>query len=326
MIKHFVSSGMSNVRYKIFIHVGGDSPSPRNVNLCEISSARNSRRFKNLNETIDAVAFDEHAFQRACVLEFGPPLDELRATVVEAFKSTSLSEDSIDTLFYPNAINLIAESSTQEKVSFRTFTKPRFLEILADIRKTAISRWTLALKTRQTILRTRQAQLRTNLSKNSRKRCLIIAQNTVAEFENGIVLFIQDFIGKYHFKPNHEKPPTFYLDCNEDLFSEIRLRLHQKNIRFTTGTEINEFFDLGHFLREPVTRVINGNQVQSDFQIRITCHNETHDLLRHKGFDDVYVISNSHYSFWEQDVEIEALPVDSFEELAFLLGLSRVVT
>ena len=193
MMKHFVSSGHCNVRYKIYIHVPGDRPSPRSVSLCEIDSALNSTRFKKLNKAIDSAEFDRQAFQCVCALEFGPSLDELRAEVMGAFKLTSLPEDSIESLYYPNSIDLIATSSTRDSVSCRTFKKPRFLKILADIRKTAISRWTLALKTRDKILRTRKSQLKANLSKNSRKRCLIIAEDTLAEFDKRIVLFIQDF-------------------------------------------------------------------------------------------------------------------------------------
>ncbi|MDE2950515.1 MAG: hypothetical protein OXT68_07085 [Chloroflexota bacterium] len=325
MIDHYVSCGSPKIRYKLFIHVPQSQPAPRNVTNCEIDSARSSKRFKKLNEKIDAVDFDGQSFQKVCALEFGPSLDELKKEVVEAFKSTSLPTDSIETLFYPNAINAIVDRSIKQNVSSRTVSKPEFLEALESIRKTAISRWTLALKTRESILRTRREQLKTNLSKNSRNRCLLVPQSTIAEFDKEIVLFVQDFIAKYHFKPNHEKPPTFCLDCDANLFLEIRQRLHQKGIKFTTGMEISDQFDQDHFYRQPVTRIISGSQVQAEFHIRITCHSESHNALQHKGFDDMYIVSEAKFDVWEQDVEIESIPVESFDELKFLLGLSDVI-
>ena len=167
--------------------------------------------------------------------------------------------------------------------------------------------------------------MKPNLSKNSRNRCIIVSQDTIEDFDQGIVLFIQEFLAKYHFKPNHEKPPTFYLECDKNLFMEIRRRLYQKSIRFTTGMEISDTFNGDYFYREPVTRVVNNSHVQSDFQIRIACHSESHDALLHRGFDDVYIVSNTAFEIREQDVEIEPIPLESFSDLQFILGLSDVI-
>ncbi len=325
MIEHFVSSELSNVKYKLFVHVSGDRSETRNIHECEIRSALTSAKSRRLKKNTDLTDFDEQAFAGVCVLEFGPSLDELRIDILEAFKSTSLPSDSVDTLFYPNAINLIANRSILQNDSCRTLTKAELLRVLEKIRKTAISRWTLALKTRQAVLRARRPQLKTNLSKNSRNRCLVLSQDLLAEFENEIVLFIQDFVAKYHFKPIHDKPPSFYLDCSPDLYVEICERLHQKGIRFTTGLEITGKFDKSFFFREPITRIFNNREVQTDIQIRITCHCDTHTALQHRGFDDIYVVCERRLEIWKQDVEVEYMPVTSFGQCKFLMGLSNAI-
>ena len=135
MIEHYVTSGLANVRYQLFVHVSGESPVSRNIDKCAIRRALSSAQSKRISEKMDLACFDEVAFAQVCFLEFGPSLDALRKEVVEAFKCTSLPEDSIATLYYPNAINLIAKRSTHADASSRKITKPRFLEILADIRK-----------------------------------------------------------------------------------------------------------------------------------------------------------------------------------------------
>ena len=152
-----------------------------------------------------------------------------------------------------------------------------------------------------------------------------MSEDTIQEFNNEIVLFIQDYVNEFHFKANHDKPPTFYLDCASDLFKGIRQRLHNKGIKFTTGLEITGEFDQEHFYREPLTRQLGSYHVLSDFQIRITCHADSHGAIDYRGFDDVYIVSGNSFDIWEQDVDVECLPVTVFNHLQYILGLADVI-
>lgn len=325
MMLHYARNKRQGVRYKLFIHIPDTKPSSRSVDQTEIDGALKSKSHSNLISEINKHEVDIDEFIGLCDLEFGDSLDSMKDNVCNAFKETHLSKDSIDTLFYPNAINEIANISTNHNVLDRKVRKKDFLSKLDDIRSTAISKWTLALASRDKILRSKQRQLKTNLSKNSRNRCFVIDQNTLEDFDSKIVTFIYDYIGKYHFKINHDKPPTFYLVCGNNKFRGIRQRLHDKGIRFTTGSEIRGVFDTDHFFRNPITRKINNHQIETDFQIRVTCHEVGEDALKFKGFDDIYIISESVFDVWKMDVETETLPIRDIDNLKYVLGLSDVI-
>ena len=325
MLHHFASTRLRNIRYRLFIHIPSEPESSRNIALEEIDSALSSQSHQDLIEKINATDFDKSEFQKVCELEFGKSLAGIEDEVVSEFKSTSLANESIQFLFYPNSINEIANVSILPDPLSRKLKRKDFLKNLESIHKTQISRWTLGLRSRDNILKHRRKQLKTNLSKNSRNRCLIISHENMEDFDNAIVLFIQDFVNKYHFKPNHDKPPTLYLDCEQGMFMCIRRRLHKKGIKFTTGSEIGDEFDKDHFYREPITSKLNKYEIEADFHIRMACHTDSRTALQYDGFDDVYVLSPKRFDVWDQDVEIEYLPLESFAHVKFILGLSDVI-
>ena len=315
MMEHFASTNPKNIRYKLFIYIPNETLRCRNVELEEIESALHSASYRELVEKINTATIDKSAFQKVCVLEFGKSLVGIEEDVIKAFKTTSLAQDSIDHLFYPNSINEIARLSIRQDELSRAVRRKEFLKTLESIHKTQISKWTLGLRSRDEILKHKRKQLKNNLSKNSRNRCLVISQHTIQEFDDQIVLFIQAYINVYHFKANHDKPPTFYLDCASDLFIGIRQRLHDKGIKFTTGSEIRDEFDNDYFYRDPIIRQIDSYQVVTDFQIRISRHRDMHPAIQQRGFDDVYIVSESSFDVWNQDVEIECLPFTDFNHL-----------
>lgn len=325
MMVHFSSTKLRNISYRLFVHIPSEPASCRNIESREIDSALNSKSNQDLIGKITEAKFDKSEFQKVCKLEFGKSLAGIEDEVVNEFKSTSLSNDSIQLLFYPNSINEIAKVSIRPDPLSRKVKKKEFLKTLEGIQKTQISKWTLGLRSRDKILQHRRKQLKNNLSKNSRNRCFIISEYTIEEFDDKIVLFIQDYINEYHFKANHEKPPSFYLECASNLFLEIRERLHNKGIKFTTGLEVIGKFDNDHFYREPLTRQIDSYHVESEFQIRLACHDDKHSALMYKGFDDLYFVSESSIDIWDQDVEIERLPFTDFNHLKYILGLADVI-
>jgi len=85
-------------------------------------------------------------------MQVGPAFDDLVTQVCAALKENGIPEGEIDTLAYPNAINMVAGISVKHDPAERTTTRLKFIEILKSIRKTAISRWTMALKTRKQCL------------------------------------------------------------------------------------------------------------------------------------------------------------------------------
>jgi len=133
----------------------------------------------------------------------------------DALQGNGFSNTDVETLVYPNAIQEIANLSIKHAAAERLITKARFLERLRTIKTTAVSKWTLALKSRVKILETRRKQLKTNLNKNARLRYFLIFKDSIQDFSPNIVLFISDYLDKYHFKSAHICTPLICLECAE---------------------------------------------------------------------------------------------------------------
>ena len=113
-----------------------------------------------------------------------------------------MPKDEIEFLIYPNAIHEIAQRSTKHSEADRKIKKQELLRYLKQIRKTIISKWTLGLKSYDKLMKERYKQLKINLSKNLRLRHIIIKEDSLDDFDDGIVTFTEDFLNKYHFKTN----------------------------------------------------------------------------------------------------------------------------
>jgi len=74
-------------------------------------------------------------------------------------------------------------------------------------------------------------------------------------------------------------------------------------------------------LRQPKGR----SDFTSEFDIRIACLQTHQDVLSNHSFDDVFVVGQGKFPFREVDVEIEYLPLTSFAELKYVLGLINVI-
>jgi hypothetical protein len=327
MMMHFGKSN-KDVSYRLFAHFPLEPNCVREVTKQELSQALESKAqdLQKLIQEILSLSIDLDAFRKCCVIEFGPSFNELERQVLEQFKTNEVPSDCLDEIFYPNAANIIARLSMCHSVSDRTITKPEFLGELLAIRKTAISKWTFALKTRRQILTTRKKQLKENLSRNSRDRCFIISEKIIDGFSKNVVTFIQSYLSKYHFKPNHDKPPTFCLECDIDTFQDICCRLWKKGITSNDGIIAGTSkFDEVYFYREPLRQPKGRSDFTDEFDIRITCHSIQLDALANYGFDDVFVVGSGDYRYRREDVEVEHLPLTSFTELKYVLGLSNVI-
>lgn len=327
MLLNYCESANNNISYRLFLFFPNEEVCKRQIELTEIESALSSTDadLRILINEIKNKQFDLNEFQRICTIEFGPSLSELEKNILSEFSKTSLPKDSIETLYYPNAINEIAHFSIKHSSEERTLIKTEFLKRLQDIRKIAISKWTLALKSRDKILKTKRSQLKGNLAKNSRERCFVIDNECVEDFYDHIVGFIKDYIDKYHSKSVHDHTPIFYLKCSEDHFQEILRRLYKKGVGFNDGKIAGEF-EPDHFFRQPVEKFVRPH-MQRDFSIRIANFDPQNDHLFKKNFDDVFIISKQIDGavFQNTDTEVEYLSVSCFTHLRYVLGLTDAI-
>lgn len=253
----------------------------------------------------------------------GKAFDDLISDTKNLLETKSdFTKLDIEELFYPNAIQKIAEKSILHDSDERKINNTNFISELEKSKKTAISRWTKELLSYSALLKKRRNQLKINLQKNHRLRYFLFSEESIENFEDEIVQFITNYIETYHHKIKlHSKTPIFCFNVgNREIIPKIESRLYQKGLAIENGMRGNDFFE-AEFMREP--KVIN-NQNWREFHLRLCPYiEETAKAMNSKKGDDLYLIGK--YDFEKidkQDINIEFLEVTNLNELQYLLLLT----
>lgn len=234
------------------------------------------------------------------------------------------SEDDVNDIAFPNAIQKIASLSILKEDKYRNITKKELLEELKGIRKTAISRWTRELSNYKELLASRRKQLGKSLNVNYRKRCFVFDPKQIDNFEQEIVLFIKNYIDIYCCKPKLHIPAIFcILDYDKEKMDGLVSRLYEKGIEAETGYRGSIFYPEA-FIKNP-ERKVNENWLQ--FKIKICSDDEECiEAINRNKQDDIFQIAE-HLSdaFSTRDVNREILDVSSFGEIEYLLRMKDAV-
>lgn len=363
MLSHFSENKNKNIQYILYAHFPNETEGEKLINKVDIeniigtqnqkyianyiskikppkdsdikaliSKGRKSRddlkRIKdyystktNLTYSIDIEDFlKPEKFKFIIGKSFQDLVEEVKKLLKE---NSSFTQQDIDDLFYPNAIQKIADKSIEQDENNRIVEKKDFVFQLEKNKKVAISRWTKELLSYQQLLKKRKNQLSNNLKQNHRLRYFIYDTDYIDKFEDEIVNFIIDYLNKYHFKIKlHSKTPIFCFKTeNLDLLSNIESRLYSKGISVTTGYKGNTFFEKD-FLREP-KRIIKDNWFE--FRLRISrLDTESINAINSKKCDDLFLIGNIKNELLDlQDINIERLEVSNFKELKYLLSINN---
>jgi hypothetical protein len=325
MLKHFSDNLTANIRYVLFAHFPGGETSPSTVDKATLQAALSSKD-KELQKHIKEVPpdVDLDSFVGRFRMEFGPGYQDITEQVSEALEANGIPRGDIETLAYPNTINMIATLSVRHDPDDRKITKKQFLSDLKAIRITAISRWTLALKTREKLLQARRKQLKVHLDKNARLRYFVIDPSSIEDYDTEIVLFITDYIDKYHFKPSHVRTPILCLCANRSEIQDIQHRLYAKGIVATDGY-VGSQFEESFFFREPLFSKVSGGKVKREFTLRILSWEEHGPVLNDRKCDDLFLIGEPDRDpFDTVDVNVEPLAGATMKEIKYVMGVSNV--
>ncbi len=249
---------------------------------------------------------------------------EIQEIVKELMVKETFSEIDVEEIFYPNAIQKIAEISTKADNNERLIKKLVFIDELQATKKTAITRWTKELGDYRKLLKIRQKQLGANLNRNIRKRYFIFEPNNIENFNEDIVVFLKDFTDVYCHKAKLHNPAIFCINSytKEDI-DEIITRLYSKGITVENGYRGNSFFKEA-FIKEP-ERKVTQNWMQ--FVLRIGHGMEDiYNVINENKPDDIFIIGKDIPSFLDlRDVNVEILDIANFEELRYLLKIETEV-
>ncbi len=316
MMKHFKSNPNARIDYHLFAHFPEQMTiSITEVELIEILQSKN----KELKTLIDEVGdIDLSEFTKVLHITVTPKYEELMTQNIQSLERIGFNSSEVETLFYPNAIQIIAELSIKHDAELRKITKKDFLTKLQKIRSTAVTQWTLALFSRRKILETRRKQLKENLNANSRSRHIIIFPALLEQFNDQIVIFIKSFIDKYNFKLAHTQTPIFALDVSSDELDDIGERLIGKDITPNLGRPVKAFSE-NYFLREPLA-----TKDKKEFSLRLICLIDYKNLRMTPKADDLFVIGKGEIQEVNtQDINVEILEVEQFNEIKYVMGISN---
>ncbi len=325
MMHNFMRTPSGLIRYVIFAHFPNESAtSGSTIGKTELEAALASTN-KDLRQYTDTLKdhIDLQEFAKVFTIEFGPTFDDLVQEVYLAIEQAGIPKSDIDTLAYPNAVQTIANLSIKHDPNARRITRQTLIKSLKSVKKTAISRWTLALKTRKQLFDSKRKQLKPNLDKNSRLRYFIIYPNSLEDFDSEIAMFVSDYVDKYHTKPAHISTPLLCLDTKEETFRDIQIRLYKKGIVSNDGYVGNHFVE-SYFFRDPMSRKETHKGIQREFSLRILQWENRNILDIHKG-DDLFVLGTGDFSDLNTiDVNVEILATHTLKEIKYLLGVSNV--
>ncbi len=325
MLKHFSDHTTSQIRYILFAHFPSVDTPPPAVDKSALQAALASTD-KELQKHVQAVpaGIDLDAFLSRFKMEFGPCYDDIAKEVATELEANGIPAADIETLAYPNTVHLIAMLSMKHVATERQTTKKQFLLQLKTIRTTAISRWTLALKTRKKLLEARRKQLKAHLDKNARLRYFVVDPGSVEDYETEIVLFVSDFLDKYHFKTAHLATPVLCLCCGRDKVQDIQRRLFAKGIVADDGY-IGDAFQESRFFREPLSSKKASGGLHREFALRILSWDDHGGVLNNKKCDDLFIIGESDCNALDTvDVNVERLAGATMKEIKYVMGVSNV--
>lgn len=326
MMDHYHKNQSINIRYVLFSHF----PDRNDANSIKITKADLESAIDSKNTDYQAITarlknnIDLDKFLAQFSSLPGPAFDDLAKSAHQLLESAGFDCDDVDVLAYPNAVSIIADLSIKHSAADRQITKTEFVEKLKSIRKTTVSRWTMALKSKKRILEERKKQLKSNLDQNTRLRHVLVNSTSFPDYATGIVLFINDFLDKYHFKPAHISTPVFCLNTTESDLKDVHRRLVAKGVIATDGFEAGVFHE-DRFFRDPLIKKERGGKIVREFSLRLLRWEENGPLLSKHKCDDLYVVGElSLDSLDLSDINIEKLGADTLQEIKYLMGVSNV--
>jgi len=322
MAEAFSKNSKKDIKYTIFLHVPTEIIGVRNVEkeMLDEAMATDNQSLIKIVARIEN-NFDADEFLKNVKIEFGTSIDELEVEVKKSLGKYKLSGSDIDTLLYPNAITKISKLSSLKSEADRKISNDDLRKYLSSVTTTAISKWTLSLKNRKEILNKTKKQLVNSFSQNSRERCFYFDIHEIEEFEERIVVFIGNYLDKYHSKPSHLKTPIFAMNIDFASIKDIQYRLFKKGIKANTGL-VGDVFEVDNFYKDPI-QIIQKNKIENrEFDLRLLALSSEQHAINHRKGDDLYLVCSSIPECIETtDINHYQVGTNNFNELEYVVSL-----
>ncbi|UCZ53744.1 hypothetical protein LGQ02_02855 [Bacillus shivajii] len=277
-------------------------------------------RINKLELVVDIDDFLKNHF----VFEIGDSYENLTEESKGLLQVEGFSTDDVNDLFYPNAIQYIAEFSILPEAGKRITNKDKLIGFLNKNKKTAMSRWTSELLSRKELLKIKRKQLMPSLNANSRLRYFLIDPNSIEDFDDEFILFVKDYLEYYNSKIKlHTETPCFFIKTDKNRLSEYHKRFVLRDISIITGY-IGDTFYFKEFAKEP-KRIVKDNWVE--FKAKVTCFSdEVNQYINMNKCDDLFVLGEIDISLIDTvDVNVSRIDINNLKELKYLLSIIKEI-
>lgn len=324
MMLHFSKNTHLQVQYILFTYFPDKNIRDNCIGKkeCEAALKTKNKEFKKKYVAHIPTNLDLNEFLLRFKIEFGPSYETLVAQVTTALEKNGIPKADMDTLAYPNAIYIISEISMNHDINARKITKREFIDKIKKIKITAISRWTIELHTRKKLLHARKQQIQHHLAINTRQRYFIIDPKEIEDFNEEIVLFIRDFLDKYHMKLTHTMTPVIFLHENQEKVNDLIYRLYIKGKLSNNGYIGSQFVE-SYFFRKPMIER-SKSDVKREFDICITNFSDHGEMINKHKCDDLFVIGSPIIEWIDTtDVNVEHFTGTTIKEIKYLFGVKN---
>lgn len=361
MLKTYTETGVSDIKFVLHTFFPEEIQGEKNISLEVIEEMLKTKNVdyicnyiafikKPMNEEIDALLqkarktkedkkkivdyYNANELEISCDIEefvsnrfifrIGKSYDELEKENIELLEQAGFKKKDIEDFVYPNAIQKMATLSMLKDDVERKITKEELIIKLQLLKKTAISRWTKELANYKKLLTHRRSQLSTILNYNYRKRCLVFNPADIENFDDEIVVFIKDFVDIYCTKTKLHTPAVLcILGYDKEKIDTLVERLFQKEIEVETGYRGKTFY-VEAFSRKPG---IDLKKNWMEFRIKICGDlSDSIDAINNNKPDDIFQFTEHlPENLSTQDVNMEILDVQNFEQIEFLLKMRNEV-
>lgn len=361
MLCHFSENSKSNIKYILYAYFPNEKVGIKRITISQLEEITSTNNFDYINKYVSKIkppkdkqieellkkprkSTEEKAKIREYyksndlesvvdlrkflkdyfVFEIGHSYDSLAHETKKLLEAQGFSTEDVNDLFYPNAIQYIAEISIIPEERKRITNKIELIGFLNKSKKTAMSRWTSELLSRKELLKIKRKQLMPSLNANSRLRYFLIDPDYIEDFDDEFILFVKEYLEKYNSKIRlHTYTPCFFIKTNTNKLSEYHQRFVLKGIPIITGY-IGDKFLFEEFNRDP-KRMVKDNWVE--FKARITCiSDDIKAYINTKKCDDLYVLGDINTSVLDTvDVNVEQININDFKELKYILSIIKEV-
>lgn len=169
-------------------------------------------------------------------------------------------------------------------------------------------------------MRKLKSQIKNGLSLNTRSRVLLFKPDEISDFGEQIVIFIKEYVDRYHFKSLHVRTPSFIFDIDQEALSNIKDRLYKRALKFNDGYVGSIGFRASRFIEEPMMARVSRIYLTREFDLRIATLSQVQQITEFAA-DDMFII-NLTTDIWRiGDTNVYKFDIANLDQLRFLFNM-----